>query len=199
LALGSGDLVAMRNPVGATVVVGAGATVVVGAGATVVVGAGATVVVGAGVVVGAAEVGGVETRQPASVATAALGEPSLTSTVQSAGGEYGDRSTLKRPSLSDLPITTPSTVMSRLATAVPSRRSWPLLISARCTLTAALAGPLGASATTIATVTNMSGANSLRIRLSPFTFHTPRRPERFPAATIWYADDQVTEVLARRR
>jgi hypothetical protein len=79
LALGSGEVVMIRNPSagGAMVVLGDGATVVVVVLAAMVVVVGATVVV---VVVEGA------TTQPASRATAVMAEPSLTSTVQSAGG-----------------------------------------------------------------------------------------------------------------
>ena len=48
-------------------------------------------------------------------------EPSFTSTVQSAGGVYPDRSILKAPELSLLPICTPSTVIARPAAASACR------------------------------------------------------------------------------
>ena len=72
---------------------------------------------------GAGEVGGdVVAVQPDSLATAAVVDPSLTSTVQSAGALNPDLSTLKRPEASEVPMATPSTVIVRAAAAVPSIR-----------------------------------------------------------------------------
>ncbi len=81
---------------------------------------------------------GVVVVQPDSRAFAGVADPSLTSTVQSAGG-VKLRSMRKAPEPSLVPMETPSTVMVRFATPRPSSRSWPLLVSARETVTAALA------------------------------------------------------------
>src|SRR5688500_15735724 len=96
--------------------------------------------VGAAGPVGGGGGGGVRTVQPDRVATRAVAEPSLTSTVQSAGAVKPDRSIRNRPPESLRPMTTPSTVMSRDAVAVPSRRRFVPLSSARDTDTAADAG-----------------------------------------------------------
>jgi len=94
------------------------------------------------VVVGVGDGGavGVVTLQPDSRTLSAVADPSLTSTVQSAGLVYPDRSTRKLPELLLVAIFTPSTVMARLAVARPSIRSLVPLTSARDTLTAACAG-----------------------------------------------------------
>jgi hypothetical protein len=81
--------------------------------------------------------GGELTVQPARRAVAAVADPSLTSTVQSAGAVKPDRSTRNRPSPALDPIATPSTVMVRFGAAVPSMRKFPPLTSARDTLTVA--------------------------------------------------------------
>ena len=89
----------------------------------------------------AAAAGGAEeeTVQPDRRAVAAVAEPSLTSTVQSAGAVKPLLSILKRPEPSLVPMATPSTVMVRLALAWPSILSWLPLSSAREMLTAACA------------------------------------------------------------
>lgn len=74
-------------------------------------------------------------------------EPSSTSTVQSPGG-VKLRSMRKVPELSLVPMATPSTVMVRLARARPSRRRVPPFISARETVTTALAAGVARSVTT---------------------------------------------------
>src|SRR5215211_4487452 len=60
------------------------------------------------------------TVQPDRRAVAAVADPSLTSTVQSAGAAKPLLSMLKRPEPSLVPIATPSTVMVRLGLAWPS-------------------------------------------------------------------------------
>src|SRR5215211_1589920 len=80
------------------------------------------------------------TVQRASVTVAGAAEPSFTSTVQSAGAENGSRSILKLPAPSLVPIATPSTVIVRFATAMPSRRNCVPFSSARETRTSADAG-----------------------------------------------------------
>jgi len=77
--------------------------------------------------------------QPDNLATVGLADPSLTSTVQSAGAVKPLLSILKRPDASLVPMATPSTVMVRLALARPSIRNCVPLISAREMLTAACA------------------------------------------------------------
>ena len=68
--------------------------------------------------------GGAElTVQPERRAVAAVADPSLTSTVQSAGAAKPLLSILKRPDPSLVPMATPSTVIVRLAAAWPSIRS----------------------------------------------------------------------------
>jgi len=101
------------------------------------------------------------TVHPESRALVGVAEPSFTSTVQSAGGVNPDRSILKAPELSLVPIWTPSTVIGRLAVAVPSIRSRSPLTSARETLTAAWAVP--ARATDIAAVKD-TNTNASRLR-----------------------------------
>ena len=59
----------------------------------------------------------------------------LTSIVQSAGAANGSRSILKAPAPSLVPMATPSTVIVRFGTAVPSTRSRVPLSSARETVT----------------------------------------------------------------
>jgi hypothetical protein len=81
--------------------------------------------------------GGEVTVHPESRAVAAAAEPSFTSTVQSAGAVKPVLSILNWPPPSLVPMATPSTVMVRLAAAVPSIRSLSPLISARDTETAA--------------------------------------------------------------
>jgi hypothetical protein len=77
------------------------------------------------------------TVQPDSLAEVGLVDPSLTSTVQSAGAVKLVVSILKRPAPSLVPIATPSTVIVRLGLAWPSMRSCVPLSSARVMLTAA--------------------------------------------------------------
>ncbi|HEX2728270.1 MAG TPA: hypothetical protein VHM16_00860, partial [Rubrobacteraceae bacterium] len=92
--------------------------------------------------------GGVElTVQPDKRAVVAVADPSLTSTVQSAGAVKPLLSILKLPAPSLVPIATPSTVMVLLATARPSSRRLVPLISAREMLTAACAVEAATSAT----------------------------------------------------
>src|SRR5918911_3417517 len=79
------------------------------------------------------------TVQPDRRALAAVAEPSLTSTVQSAGAVKPLLSILNLPAPSLVPMATPSTVMVRLGLAWPSIRSWVPLSSAREMLTAACA------------------------------------------------------------
>src|SRR5215213_7550561 len=80
-----------------------------------------------------------ETVQPDRRAVAAVAEPSLTSTVQSAGAVKPLLSILNLPAPSLVPMATPSTVMVWLGLACPSMRSWVPLSSAREMLTAACA------------------------------------------------------------
>src|SRR5919205_200832 len=79
------------------------------------------------------------TVQPERRAVAAVAEPSLTSTVQSAGALKPLLSILNLPAPSLVPMATPSTVMVRLGVACPSIRSWVPFSSAREMLTAACA------------------------------------------------------------
>src|SRR5215212_3956142 len=83
--------------------------------------------------------GGEVTVQPESVTLTGVAEPSLTSTVQSAGLANGSRSILKLPAPSLVPRATPSTVIVRFGIAVPSSRSLDPLSSARETRTSASA------------------------------------------------------------
>jgi hypothetical protein len=68
---------------------------------------------------GAVDGGGAPTVHPDKVAVAAVAEPSLTATVQSAGAVNPARSTRNRPALSLVPMATPSTVIVRFGAAVP--------------------------------------------------------------------------------
>jgi len=77
--------------------------------------------------------------QPDNLVTVGLADPSLTSTVQSAGAVKPLLSILKRPDPSLVPMATPSTVIVRFALAWPSIRNCVPLISAREMLTAAWA------------------------------------------------------------
>src|SRR5215211_4377273 len=86
------------------------------------------------------------TVQPDSRTVAAVADPSVTSTVQSAGAVKPLLSILKRPEPSLVPIATPSTVIVRLAVAWPSIRSCVPLSSAREMLTAACAAEATTSA-----------------------------------------------------
>lgn len=79
------------------------------------------------------------TVQPERRAVAAVADPSLTSTVQSAGAVKPLRSILKPPEPSLVPMATPSTVIVVLARAWPSILSCVPLTSAREMLTAACA------------------------------------------------------------
>lgn len=83
--------------------------------------------------------GALWTVHPERRAEEALADPSLTSMVQSAGALNDERSILKRPDPSLVPIATPSTVMVRLAMADPSTRRVVPLSSAFDTETAAAA------------------------------------------------------------
>src|SRR5215203_1252007 len=79
------------------------------------------------------------TVQPDRRALATVAEPSLTSTVQSAGAVKPLLSILNLPAPSLVPMATPSTVIVRLGLACPSIRSCVPLSSAREMLTAASA------------------------------------------------------------
>ncbi len=83
---------------------------------------------------------GCETLHPDSRVSVVTGDPSLRVTVQSAGAVKGDCRIRKLPEVSLRPIATPSTVMSREASAVPSIRSSVPSTAARETETAATAG-----------------------------------------------------------
>src|SRR4051812_7725890 len=133
-------------------------------GAGVAEGAGVGIGVGVGVGVG------VDTVQPDRRATVAVAEPSLTSTVQSAGGTKPDRSILKLPVLLLVVIATPSTVMDRLAVGVPLTRSRPALASARVTVTAACADTARVRTYTT-TSAHTDTIRRPRLRMTP-----PRRP-----------------------
>jgi hypothetical protein len=74
---------------------------------------------------GAVDGSGAPTVHPDKVAVAAVAEPSLTATVQSAGAVNPARSTRNRPAPSLVPMATPSTVIVRFAAAVPSMRRFP--------------------------------------------------------------------------
>lgn len=91
--------------------------------------------VGVGVGVGV----GATTVHPDSRTFVGDSEPSLTSTVQSAGGVYPNRSILKSPEPLLVVIATPSTVIGLLAAARPSIRNRLPPTSARLTVTAACA------------------------------------------------------------
>src|SRR5829696_9703234 len=84
--------------------------------------------------------------QPDSRAVVAVADPSLTSTVQSAGAVKPLLSILNLPPPSLVPMATPSTVMMWLGLACPSMRSWVPLSSAREMLTAACATEVTTSA-----------------------------------------------------
>jgi hypothetical protein len=90
--------------------------------------------------------GGELTVQPERRAVAAVAEPSLTSTVQSAGAVKPLLSILNLPPPSLVPMATPSTVIVRLGLAWPSIRSCVPLSSAREMLTAACAAETASSA-----------------------------------------------------
>src|SRR5918911_863221 len=98
------------------------------------------------------------TVQPERRALAAVADPSLTSTVQSAGAVKPLLSILKRPEPSLVPMATPSTVIVRLGLAWPSIRSCVPLSSAREMLTAACA----AEATTSAPITTSAPTSARR-------------------------------------
>ena len=95
---------------------------------------------------------GADTVQPDSRTLSAVGEPSLTSTVQSAGRVYPDQSTRKLPALLLVAIRTPSTVIGRFVVARPSMRSVVPLTSAWDTLTSACAGAARLTSRTASTV-----------------------------------------------
>src|SRR5215207_9050891 len=84
--------------------------------------------------------------QPDSRAVVAVADPSLTSTVQSAGAVKPLLSILNLPPPSLVPMATPSTVIVRLGLACPSILSWVPLSSAREMLTAACAAEATTSA-----------------------------------------------------
>src|SRR5215217_5693374 len=94
--------------------------------------------------------GGELVVHPARRATVAVADPSLTSTVQSAGAVNPSRWSLKRPAPSLVPIATVSTVIVRFGVAVPSILSWLPTRSARDTVTVAWA-TAGRSATPVST------------------------------------------------
>jgi hypothetical protein len=124
-----------------------------------VAGSGPTIVVGLTLSAdsdGDVDGGGVErTVQPDRRADVGAADPSLTSTVQSAGGVNGSRSTRKLPEPSLVPIATPSTVIVRLAIARPSMRSFDPLTSAREMLTvASAAGAVTAASASTAAATS---------------------------------------------
>src|SRR5215204_6640578 len=98
------------------------------------------------------------TVQPDRRAVATVADPSLTSTVQSAGAVKPLLSILKRPEPSLVPMATPSTVMVRLGLAWPSMRSCVPLSSAREMLTAACA----AEATTRAPIRTRAPTSARR-------------------------------------
>jgi len=94
-----------------------------------------------------ADGGGEElTVQPDRRAVAAVAEPSLTSTVQSAGAVKPLLSILNLPAPSLVPMPSPSTEIVRLGLACPSMRSCVPLSSAREMLTAACAAEATTSA-----------------------------------------------------
>ncbi|MFP5253250.1 MAG: hypothetical protein ACLGH4_05590 [Actinomycetes bacterium] len=107
---------------------------------------------------------GAVTAQPDRVVLVGVAEPSLTSIVQSAGG-VKLRSMRKLPDPSLAPMEVPSTVIVRFASARPSSRSWPPFISARETVTAALAAGM---ATTSRTSPSRSAADAFRGYRRPF-------------------------------
>jgi hypothetical protein len=108
-----------------------------------VAGSGPTIVVGLTLSAdsdGDVDGGGVELAvQPDRRAEVGVVDPSLTSTVQSAGLVNGSLSILKLPEPSLVVIATPSTVIVRLAIPRPSMRSFDPLTSAREMLTVASA------------------------------------------------------------
>ena len=83
---------------------------------------------------------GAVTVHPDSRTLTGAAEPSFTSTVQSAGGVWPDRSILKVSELLLVVICTPSTVIGRLAVALPSIRNPSPLTSARETAAVARCG-----------------------------------------------------------
>jgi hypothetical protein len=93
------------------------------------------------------------TVQPDRRAFVGVADPSLTSTVQSAGRVYELRSIRKLPPPSLVPMDTPSTVMVRLARARPSSRRFVPLTSARETLTVAFAAGVQAAVSPTASPT----------------------------------------------
>jgi hypothetical protein len=135
--------------------------------------------------------GGACCVQPLRNAGVGVPEPSSTSTMQSAGAGYGSLSILKLPFPSLVPSATPSTVIGRLGSAVPSIRSRVPLSSAREMLTAAAANEAAIAATTITIP-----ATPIR-RLT--TLHTHYRCDRFDLALpgrghvlLWSAFSQVS-------
>ena len=115
--------------------------------------------------------GGVDTVHPDSRAFTAVADPSFTSTVQSAGAVYPDRSILKLPEPSLVAICTPSTVIARFAVALPSIRSLVPLTSARDTLTAAWAAPARATnMKDISTSANATRYLRLLMTVSPLRY-----------------------------
>ena len=138
--------------VNAAATAGAGAAVVVCLGVGVAVGVEIAVTVGVVVGAGLGAGLGADTVQPDSTTLSAVGEPSLTSTVQSAGRVYPDQSTRKLPALLLVAILTPSTVIGRFVVARPSMRSVVPLTSAWDTLTTACAGAARLTSRTASTV-----------------------------------------------
>jgi hypothetical protein len=111
--------------------------------------------------------------QPDRVTVVGVAEPSFTSTVQSAGAVNGSRSILKFPAASLVPIATPSTVIVRLAIAVPSMRSLVPLSSARETV--ALASAVDATPTAASRASRATRARRVEILwLTPNLDHVLR-------------------------
>jgi hypothetical protein len=126
---------------------------------------------------------GAVTVHPDSRTLTAATEPSFTSTVQSAGLVKPERSILNDPSLLLVAICMPSTVIGRLAVALPSIRSLSPLTSARETVTAAWAIP--AKATERTAVRNPS-ANAIRLRRPVMSTSWLSHERDYRAvATVW--------------
>jgi hypothetical protein len=124
--------------------------------------------------------GAAVTVHPDSRALTGAAEPSFTSTVQSAGGVYPDRSTLKAPELVLTPICTPSTVIARFAVALPSIRNLSPLISARETVTAACA----VLANPIDSITDSERSpTTTRLRRGAMSASTPGQNTSSPVGT----------------
>src|SRR5215216_4558693 len=117
-------------------------------------------------------------------AVATVADPSLTSTVQSAGAVKPLLSILKRPSPSLVPMATLSTVMVRLALAWPSIRSCVPLSSAREMLTAACA----AEATTSAPIRTSAPTSARRA-------YTPERALRDVAMVLSFPGRETLLII----